>query len=198
MDYSKVYGDFHVCDKYGARKGESYDNLQDAIDKIDVLRMLDEDVDGILYEGKFSEGIYNSYKFDNLLRIDIEDGIDIYFRNNYYDKWKTYLRFDYCNGTELTSYVYTLELRNKHYYGGIESVENKHKLEFDGIYNLFRQLYKEEYIEEYTTEEYGTYVINDKGILFKDKYMYIDDKKVRLDFISEKIAICYKEDDIEI
>lgn len=191
MDYSKVYGDFRVCDQYGARKGESYDNLQDAIDKIDVLRMLDEDVDGILYEGKFSEGIYNSYKFDNLLRIDIEDGIDIYFRNNYYDKWKTYLRFDHYNGKDIASCVYTLELRNKHYYGVIESVENKHKLEFDGIYNLFKQLYKEEYIEEYTTEEYGTYVINDKGILFKDKYMYIDDKKVRLDFISEKIAICY-------
>ena len=56
---------------------------------------------------------------------------------------------------------------------------------------MFKQLYKEEYIEEYTTEEYGTCVINDKGILFKDKYLYIDDKKVRLDFISEKIAICY-------
>lgn len=193
MDYSKVYGDFHVCDKYGARKGESYDNLQDAIDKIDVLRMLDEDVDGILYEGKFSEGIYNSYKFDNLLRIDIEDGIDIYFRNAYYDKWRTYLGFEYCYGTEIARCIYTIELRNKHYYyyDGVESVENKPKLEFDGIYNLFKQLYKEEYIEEYTTEEYGTCVINDKGILFKDKYLYIDDKKVRLDFISEKIAICY-------
>lgn len=165
--------------------------MQDAIDKIDVLRMLDEDVDGILYEGKFSEGIYNSYKFDNLLRIDIEDGINIYFRNNYYEKWRTYLNFNRSKGTELTSCVYTLELRNRHYYGVIKSAEKKHKLEFDGIYNLFRQLYKEEYIEEYTTEEYGTYVINDKGILFKDKYLYIDDKKVRLDFISEKIAICY-------
>lgn len=125
MDYSKVYGNFHVCDKNGIRKGDSYGNLQDAIDQIDILRMLDEDVDGILYEGKFSEGIYNSYKFNNLLRIDIEDGIDIYFRNNYYDKWRTYLNFNRSKGTELTSCVYTLELRNIHYYGVIKSAEKK-------------------------------------------------------------------------
>ena len=203
MDYSKVYGDFYICDKNGRPLSRSYDNLQDAIDQInqiDILRMVGEDVydaDGVLYANR-----HVVYSLRDTLTFDIGDGINIYFHNAYYDKWRTYLNFNRSKGTELTSCVYTLELRNRHYYGGIESVENKHKLEFDGIYNLFRQLYKEEYIEEYTTEEYGTYVINDKGILFKDKYLckYNEvtnsfEKWARLDFMSEKIAICYKEDD---
>lgn len=204
MDYSKVKGLFYTIDKDGVDKDELYDNLQDAIGQMSVYKMLGSDVK-IVYFTKWECSDYSPYDYDSWLKFSIDNDIDICFQDAYCNDRTTFLSVEQCKSDKEQRGIHILELRNIYYYEEKDNSENMCAIRYKGVYNLFRQLYKEEYVEEYTTEEYGTCVVKDKGILFKDTYLYRYDKGkesfvkwVRLDFISEKIAICYKEDDIEI
>lgn len=204
MDYSKVEGLFYTIDKDGVDKDELYDNLQDAIGQMSTYKMLDSDVK-IVYFTKWECSDYSTSDYDSWLKFSIDNDIDICFQDAYCNDRTTFLSVSSGKKTEGQKGIHILELKNTYYYEEKDNSENMCAIRYKGIYNLFRQLYKEEYVEEYTTEEYGTCVVKDKGILFKDKYLckYNEvtnsfEKWARLDFISEKIAICYKEDDIEI
>ena len=204
MDYSKVYGDFITMDKSGRELDLIRGTLQDAVDQMSVYKMLDNNI-RISYFVRWDEPDYLVGIFDSWLKFSIDSDIDIYFRDAYCNDRTSFLSVSRGEKTEGQKGIHILELKNTYYYEEKDNSENMCAIGYKGMYNLFRQLYKEEYVEEYTTEEYGTCVVKDKGVLFKDKYLYRYDrwkrsfvKWVRLDFISEKIAICYKEDDIEI
>lgn len=204
MDYSKVYGDFLILDKSGSELDLICGTLQDAIDQMYVHKMLDSDV-GISYFVRWGDPDYWTDSFDSWLKLSIDSDIDIYFQDVYCNDRTTFLSVRRGEKNEEQRGVHILELRNIYYYEEKDNSENMCAIGYKGIYNLFRQLYKEEYVGEYTTEEYGTCVVKDKGVLFKDTYLYRYDrweksfvKWTRLDFISEKIAICYKEDDNKI